>query len=375
MIIKGLKPPIRTQQASSDAWVDDDQTTIPRHDIPDHLIASDTKHRLPLPFAATVMSMDRLPSDMKDLNSIANVPPSNDSKSIKADHKLSNGVITIGVNNHGAELVSLHSKETNLEYIWQGDPAFWGKHAPVLFPIVGRLKDDTYTYQGKTYHMNQHGFARDMKFALVYMRKNEIAFELSYNDETLKRYPFKFKLLTRYKLMDEMLSVIHEVSNLDNNLMLFSIGGHPGFRCPLVHWNELFEEYSIEFDRSETLERFFLDGDTGVISPQGKPFLQNARRLPLTRDMFDEGAIVLKDLVSDRIKLVNKRTGYGVALHMPKFPYFGIWAKPGADFVCLEPWQGIADSTTSNQRLEDKEGIIKLPGKGSHITRYTITPF
>lgn len=288
---------------------------------------------------------------------------------LRGDFQLTNGVISIGVNNMGAELTNLRSEKTGLEYLWQADPDFWGKHAPVLFPIVGALKDNTYIYQGKTYHMNQHGLVRTMRFDKVAKTDHSISFRLQSTEETLKHYPFRFELFIDYELVDNKVCVRYRVNNLDSALMLFSIGAHPGFRCPLEK-GESYEDYSIVFDKPQTLKRYLLD--EGLIAPHSEPLLKAEKELRITRDMFDKGALVFKKVNFQRVQLLNKATGHGVAMEASGFPYFGIWAMPGANFVCLEPWHGIADNAITNQRFEDKDGIRTIPGKGEFVTQYSI---
>lgn len=302
---------------------------------------------------------------------VSGTPPAGGSGGAADQHTLTNGVITIGVRNVGAELTSLRSERTGLEYLWQGDPAFWGKHAPVLFPIVGRLKGDAYTYQGKTYHMNQHGLARTMRFELAEKKSDAISFRLRYDEETLERYPFKFELGIRYALEDDTLRVGYEVRNLDEEVMLFSIGAHPAFRCPLLP-GEDYEDYSIVWDHDVRLRRHFIED--GLIDVRTEPIMLGERELRLTRDMFDRGAIVLKDIGFQRVRLESRVTTHGVTMDMAGFPYFGIWAVPGADFVCLEPWKGVGDSVHASGQLIKKEGILPLKAGDTFRASYSITP-
>ncbi len=286
-------------------------------------------------------------------------------------HTLTNGIIGIGVQNAGAELTSLRSASTGLEYMWQADPTFWGKHAPVLFPIVGRLKDDAYLYDGASYHMKQHGLARTRIFETAEKSETGISFRLRHDDKTRALYPFRFELVIAYTLDGDRLRVGYDVINLGIDPMFFSIGAHPGFRCPLLP-GESYEEYRLVFDRAVTQERYLLDD--GLVAAQAKPFLNDQRELPLSRAMFDRDAIVLKGAAFARVALEHQTSGHGVTMDMEGFPYFGIWAKPGADFVCLEPWYGIADGVDASGRLEDKEGIIALDGGEVFRASYSITP-
>jgi|GEM_PF-5309 len=306
--------------------------------------------------------------------SIAGAPPAGGGGDAGDRHTLSNGILRIDVKNVGAELTSLWSDRTGLEYLWQGNPKFWGKHAPVLFPIVGRLKGDQYTYRGKTYRMNQHGLARKMRFEMIDKTPGEsIFFKLRHDEETLKSYPFKFELMIAYVLNDDELQVGYHVENLDDEPMYFSIGAHPGFRVPLLP-HERYDDYSLMWDEDVKLDRYFLED--GIIAPHAEPFLRNSREIPLVRDMFDRDAIVLRNIKFKRVRLQNPGTGHGVTMSMlsSNFSHFGIWAKPGADFVCLEPWCGVGDLHNASGSIKEKLGIVALPGKGIFRASYAITP-
>ncbi len=341
-----------------------------RVEVPGHLIAPAGGHHGALHLASQAPSPNNSSGTAGGPGGVAGTPPAQGGGGVDDHHTLTNGIIAIGVKNLGAELTSLKSARTGLEYLWQGDPAFWGKQAPVLFPIVGRLNNDTYTYQGITYHMTQHGLARTMRFELSDTTPTSISFKLRYTEDTLKQYPFKFKLVIRYALDNDTLRVGYDVRNLDASPMLFSIGAHPGFKCPLMA-GEKYEDYCLMWDGPTTLNRHFLEN--GIIPPQTEPFLRGQCELTLSRSMFDRDAIVLKNVDFSRMHVLNKATGHGVTIDMAGFPYFGIWAKPGADFVCIEPWHGIGDNAGAGPRLEDKEGIIELQGRDSFLGSYTIT--
>lgn len=287
-------------------------------------------------------------------------------------YTLSDGNLTVGVSDVGAELTSLRSEETGLEYLWQGDTNVWGRRSPVLFPIVGRLKDDTYTYEGKKYRMTQHGFARDMRFKPVRQSSASIAFKLRDDEKTLERYPFQWQLFIRYTLVNGRVAVAYEVTNRDKaKPLFFSIGGHPGFRCPLLP-GERYEDYSLMFaNEYSRLRHIHTDG---LMTEELEPFLDKNHDMQLARDMFDRGAIIFRYPDVTSIKLLNKMTGNGVRLLTPYAPYLGIWGIRGADFICLEPWCGLPDSVDSNHKLEDKEGIRHLLPEGLFVMSYFIEP-
>ncbi|MDQ3290846.1 MAG: aldose 1-epimerase family protein, partial [Bacteroidota bacterium] len=144
-------------------------------------------------------------------------------------HTLQNDTFQIGVQEHGAELCSFKNTQTNLEYIWQADPAIWARHAPVLFPIVGKLKDNQYTYKGKSYTLPQHGFARDHAFTLESKTENSLTFLLQQSEASLNNYPFDFRLFISYRLEENALTVAYRVENPSDKNLYFSLGAHPGF--------------------------------------------------------------------------------------------------------------------------------------------------
>jgi galactose mutarotase-like enzyme len=257
----------------------------------------------------------------------------------------------------GAELQSLISKSNNLEYIWDGNPQFWAKHSPVLFPIVGALKNNAYRYKGQPYELSRHGFARDQEFAVEKVSDSELVFTVLHSEATLKVYPFEFTLQLRYTLNNEGLSCRYEVYNPGEDVLLFSIGGHPAFATP-VDERTKYTDYSLRFNRDTELS--FHKIQDNLISDETKQIGLVNRTLALKHELFYEDALVFKTLKSDQITLRNEITGAGMEFHFEGFPYFGIWAAKDADFVCLEPWCGIADGVDHNQELEEKEGIQRL---------------
>jgi len=274
---------------------------------------------------------------------------------------LQNHLLEITLKAAGAELSRIYNKQHQVDYLWSADPEYWGKHAPVLFPIVGALKDDSYTYQEKTYNLARHGFARESTFTIAEQTADTICFELRADENSLRHYPFLFRLRIRYTLLDERLTCEYEVMNEGDEPMWFSIGGHPAFHVPLQE-GLLYTDYYLEFSEPETLERWPLQGN--LINTHPKEFLKDENMLPLHHDLFAFDAIVLKKVKSESIALKSRASDHGLSMRIDEFPYFGIWAAPHAPFVCLEPWQGIADSVYHNQKLEDKEGMISLPPAG-----------
>jgi len=275
---------------------------------------------------------------------------------------LENEVLRIGLASKGAELQNILNKVFGIEYLWNGNPAFWSKHSPVLFPIVGSLKNNSYTYQGKSYQLPRHGFARDMEFEVEKQSAREITFLLKSNAETRINYPFDFEFRIRYQLMGDELSTEYIVSNTGTGILLFSVGGHPAFRLPLTS-DSGFSDYYLKFEEAENLVRWPISKD-GLLLPQPIPVLEDSNRLNLSKSLFYQDALVFKYPTSSEISLLSAKTKHGILFQMGEFPFLGIWSARDADFICIEPWCGIADSVNSNQQLEQKEGIEKLaPGK------------
>ncbi|HEU4902566.1 MAG TPA: aldose 1-epimerase family protein [Flavisolibacter sp.] len=271
---------------------------------------------------------------------------------------LENDKLKVAIDSKGAELKSVVHKGHGLEYMWGADPAFWAKTSPVLFPIVGQLKDNTYRHNGNSYQLPRHGFARDKEFMVVKQDDHHILFSLQCNDETLPVYPFEFTFYVAYLLEGDELSVTYRVQNTGGTDMFFSVGGHPAFRVPLAN-GTAYADYRLRFNKTETAGRWPITAG-GQIGAAPAPFLRNTDVLPLAKSLFEKDAIVLKHLQSDEVRLESDKTPHGLRFSFTGFPYLGLWAAPGADFVCIEPWCGIADSTDADGELAHKEGINKL---------------
>ena len=277
-------------------------------------------------------------------------------------YTIENQELKVDIHPKGAELQSLYHKDYQLEYMWGGDPEFWGKHSPLLFPIVGTLKDNTYYYEGKAYSLPRHGFARDRVFSVETQRADSITFLLQSDDQTRAVYPFEFELRVGYRLVSNKVSTTYQVRNPSPGPMYFSVGGHPAFRVPLVPDTD-YTDYYLEFDGVEEELRWPISKD-GLIERKPQPLLEDTAVLPLRKELFAKDALVLKHLVSTGVTLRSGRTDRRLRMDFPGFPFLGIWAAPNADFVCIEPWCGIADSVDSDQQWVEKEGINQLEGGG-----------
>ena len=271
----------------------------------------------------------------------------------------------------GAELTSLIGTATGLEYLWSGDPTVWGRHAPVLFPLVGRLPADSYSYQGRDYRLPQHGFARDQEFAVLRQSATELVFRLHHDARTRAIFPFTFELTITYTLRGCQLGVHWDVRNpAPDQPLLFSIGAHPAVRCPLLP-GETFEDYYFEFDHPVKLERHLLQG--GLLTGQTAPVPTQGHELPLSYELFADDALVFKHYDFTRLTLRSRKSPHFVRFRFDGFPYLGLWTKgPGANFVCVEPWHGVASPAGEPGELGDKEGILTLAPGQVFSASYTI---
>ncbi len=271
---------------------------------------------------------------------------------------IENELLQVTIGAKGGELQNIFHKNHQLQYLWNGDPSFWAKRSPVLFPIVGTLKKDTYFYKDKPYQLGRHGFARDMEFEMEALGQTSITLLLRSNAVTLLNFPFEFEFRIRYAIEKNNLTVTYNVKNSGEDEMYFSVGGHPAFKVPLIRETD-YSDYYLEFNEDETLARWPISKE-GLIEKHPAMFLQSRSVLPLTKELFYNDALVFKQPTSSMVSLLSDKTEHGFDFDFSGFPYLGIWAARNADFVCTEPWCGIADSVDSDQQLTDKEGINKL---------------
>ncbi|EAD3046697.1 aldose 1-epimerase family protein [Listeria monocytogenes] len=286
--------------------------------------------------------------------------------------KLENEVLLVEMKTAGAELTRIFHKDTGLEYLWNADSKFWGRHSPVLFPTVGRLVDDTYLVDGKQYHLGQHGFARDRDFQVIEQTENSVRFELDADEDSLAIYPYKFKLSIIYTIEKNTVAVSYEVENTDNKRIYFSIGAHPAFHLPLTD-GTTFEDYYLDFGTEENLETLCLEGPyrSGEIK---KIIDEPARYLPLSYDLFKNDALIFEALKQKEMTIKSDKTPHFVKVSFPEFPFVGVWtAKTGTPFLCIEPWYGIADGAGESVELRDKAGIEHLEPEAVFASEYEIT--
>ena len=276
---------------------------------------------------------------------------------------ISNSNLTAVINPLGAELISLKNT-TNKEYIWEGNPEFWGKHSPVLFPIVGCLKEDKYSYKGNSYTLLRHGFASKMDFNIIEKSAENVVFSVTNNKETLENYPFEFELQISYTLVNSSLKIGYKVINTNDFEMPFSIGAHPAFALP----NE-FDSYTLEFEKSEILICSQLENDLICNETISLPMKEN--RLPLSYSLFENDALIFKELESKAITITENNVPF-LKVKFEGFPSLGIWTKPKAPYICIEPWFGYADTITNSVELSEKEGIQIIGIKEQFQSEYSI---
>lgn len=276
---------------------------------------------------------------------------------------LSNSELTATINTFGAELISIKNN-SNREYIWEGNPNYWGKHSPILFPIVGSLKNNIYSYNNATYQLSRHGFARDLEFDIIEKTDNKVVFSLQQSAITLEKYPFNFELQISYTLTKSVLKIGYKVINNNDFSMPFSIGAHPAFALA----ND-FENYELLFEVSEKLVVSRLENDLISNTTYVLPMENNS--LPLNYSLFENDALVFKTIASKSVTIAENKIPFLKVDYMD-FPSLGIWTKSQAPFICIEPWFGYADTIENNGNLEDKEGIQILDKNQIFETNYLI---
>lgn len=271
-----------------------------------------------------------------------------------------NSTLVVEIESLGAELWSIRKVHEEFEYMWQGSE--WKKRSPILFPIVGAMIDDSYYYEGKRYSMPKHGFAQHEEFKVIEKSDTSVTFQLTDNARTRHYFPFSFVLELTYTLKGNTLSLHYKVENSDNKTLYFSLGAHPGFSCPLSGEREL-TGYQLKLNETEDALRYPVQGI--FIAKEQVSGLQESDTITLSPTIFNHDALIFKNLRSHEVVLENCYNQRRVKVNFEGFEYIAFWAKPGAAFVCIEPWHGIADFVGHSQRIEAKEGIKTLEAKES----------
>lgn len=271
---------------------------------------------------------------------------------------LENDLLKVSIDTKGAQITSLYNKATGVEQMWQADPNVWPWHAPNLFPIVGGLINDELLIDGTAYPMKRHGFARLSEFVLLKSDDQQAVFSLPNSEKVKEIYPYRFDFEVMYMLIDNALRITYKVINLDKRSIYFSVGGHPAFNVPF-HKDENYEDYYLEFEAGEKLVTHLLTAE-GYFSGETRPVALDGNKLWLTKELFDNDALVFKNPDSREITIRSKNHNKSLSVEFPHFNYLGIWGKPGEPFVCIEPWLGCADTAGQPKDISQKENIQKL---------------
>ena len=272
-------------------------------------------------------------------------------------NKLENKQLEVITDSFGAEMHSI--RHDGIEYLWQADPEFWARHAPILFPIVGKLTNDEYYYDSKSYKMEGHGFARDSEFKLISTSTDEIIYELTDSANSLEKYPFHFNLKITYKLVENRITVNYAVRNTDKKTIYFGIGAHPAFNVPLEQGS--FEDYYLSIDPTEKRAHIPIDPATGTLKLSEAEDVSDYKK-KLTHELFSSDALVYTSSDKMTVSLENNLDDRSVSVSWEKMPFFGLWSPypKKAPFVCIEPWCGVADIQTIDADLTIKFGINTL---------------
>jgi galactose mutarotase-like enzyme len=284
---------------------------------------------------------------------------------------MENDWLTVEISESGAEVRKVQHKKNGFDYMWNGDPAYWGRVSPVLFPIVGRLKEDRYQLNGMTFEMSQHGFLRDVEFTVGNQTATSVSFAFKSGDSFLHIYPYEFTAIITYSLKEDSLLVKWEIVNENKEEMVFSIGAHPAFKIPLLE-NETVEDYSLELTRAANKTVMEYELEDSLIHEKGTA--DSISVIHLTDALFAKDALVYSNI--DKITMVSNRTSHGVEVMFEGFPFVGIWSKYKdgkiAPFVCIEPWYGIADTANTTGNLKEKFGINTLAAGESFQAEYSM---
>ncbi|CAH2714744.1 Protein LacX, plasmid [Neobacillus rhizosphaerae] len=284
---------------------------------------------------------------------------------------IENDWLKVEISNNGAEVRKVKHKNNGLDYMWTGDKAYWGRVSPVLFPIVGRLKEDRYQLDGKTYEMSQHGFLRDVVFEVDEQTPTDVSFMFESTGRYIHVYPYDFKAIIRYILNEDTLVVRWEIINENKEEMYFSIGAHPAFRIPLLE-NETIEDYSLHFIAAANKNVMEYEIKNSLIDEKG--MANDLSMIQLTDSLFEHDALIYSNI--NQITLASHKSNHGVEVIFEEFPFVGVWSKymdtggKMAPFVCIEPWYGIADTYNTTGNLKKKFGINKLKPAESFQAKY-----
>ncbi len=289
----------------------------------------------------------------------------------KEFYYLENETLKVTIQRNGAELYSIYYKPTQTEHLWQGDEKFWAGRAPILFPIVGMLKNGSIHIKDADYAIPKHGIIRKNDTLRVEQNSPRcVRFTLFTDEKTKEVYPYDFVFSLDYVLEESSIALHFTINNKGREKMYFSLGGHPAFRCPVTD-EESYTDYHLQFERSEDFLTHRMNAD-GLLLQAKEEIAKNTSLLPLTENMFDKDALIFTDLQSRKVSLV-KNTGEKVlTVDYKDFPHLGLWAKPGAPFICIEPWIGYNDPINATQKIEEKPGMLQLASDETFEAQFSI---
>ena len=288
-------------------------------------------------------------------------------------HTLENDQLRVKIADHGAELSEIYDKVNDRQVLWNADPAHWNRHAPVLFPNVGRYYENHCLIDGKSYTSGQHGFARDMEFTCTDETATSVTHLLEATEETLKSWPYIFQLYITHTLNERDLTVSWKVVNKDQKTMYFTIGGHPAFNVPVLP-DTVQSQYHLTFNGEEKLTYCLINMDYGTAIPDKTYTLHlNNNSCPITEHMFDNDALIFDNGQIKKVGIALPDGTPYVELSCDGFPNFGIWSAVGAPFVCLEPWMGRCDNTGYASELSNKPDINVLEASETFNQSYVIS--
>ncbi len=277
-------------------------------------------------------------------------------------HSAENNSFSLKVKEMGAELNSLTSKKTGIEYIWCGNTDIWYGQSPILFPIVGRLLNDKYTLNGKEYQMAKHGIVRKKPFILTDKTENSLTFIQTDDEESLQSYPYHFELKVIFKLTDKGLKVTHIVTNNSSDKMYYSFGAHPAFNCKIGDY--------LEFSDDTELFTEKIDHDS-ILMASKFPVEMDGNKIILTPNLFDDDALILSDFKSKKVSIKSNSHSRVIDFKFNS-PLLGIWAKPNAPYVCIEPWWGVNDDYNKKPDLSQKRAIMTLEPNESNTFEWEV---
>ncbi len=286
-------------------------------------------------------------------------------------HTLQNQYLRVSIRDQGAELISIFNQQTDTEHLWQADPTVWPWHAPNLFPVVGGQANDQILVDGQVYPMKRHGFARTSEFTCTEAKPESASFELRSSEATKAVYPYDFLFTIAYQLNGPELTCSYTVANTGTDPLFMSVGAHPAFNVPFQP-GEAYTDYYLEFEQDDFLETSLL-GPDGLLTGEMQRIDLDNRQLTLTPHLFDNDALVLLDLNSRRVTLRSRKNSQSIRVDFADFLYLGLWAKPGAPFVCIEPWLGVADTSSAPRPFDNKQGIQRVPANETFTAQYSIT--